>query len=103
MYIPPSTNMCTPVTKADSSEAKNSTALAVSSGTPALPIGWESGALWAMLSLISRARPSGMCWSGVKMLVRIRPGQMAFTRMPSRPSSAADSRDRWITAAFITE
>jgi hypothetical protein len=73
---PPSTNNSAPVTKLASSEARNTTALAISSGVPSLP----SGTLLEMFF--------NRCWpvseeprSPLSPGVSIEPGLTAFTRM----------------------
>src|ERR1700720_1381424 len=77
MVMPPSTTMCVPVTKAESSLARYRAARATSSGRPGLGIGWAVEKCWATRATIwsatSRARPM----ASPKMEVAIRPGQMA--------------------------
>jgi hypothetical protein len=70
---PPSTNRACPVVNPESSEQRNSTAAAISSGLPIRPIGSKA---------IMFAMPSGV--SPVKrdiIEVSVMPGHIAFTRM----------------------
>src|SRR5690242_6256483 len=87
---PPLMSTLVPVRNAASSEARNATAAATSSGVPSR----RSGVLPA-----TAARPSGLEKISWK-LVPISPGHKALTRMPCGPSSLARPRVKVITAPF---
>ena len=54
---PPSTTITVPVVKEEASDAKNRTALAISSGRPALPTGYKVPTLSHMLCARSSLTP----------------------------------------------
>src|SRR5690606_30271428 len=89
MCLPPATSMVIPVTNDDRSEARNSAALATSSGSPMRPSG--------MLSTICFSASGGMA---AVIAVRIGPGWMALTRIRNRASSLADALVRPISPAL---
>ena len=57
--IAPSATMTEPVTKDDSSEARNSATLAISRGSPGRPIGWNE----SMVAYTSDRPPSISAWA----------------------------------------
>src|SRR5882757_7163532 len=87
---PPSTNSSMPVTKLESSEARNTAALATSSGSPTRPIGMEARIL---------AMASGGCRSTRGVLIG--PGLRTFDRMRRSFSSMVQARTRLRTAALV--
>ena len=95
MAHPPSTARIWPVTKDDSSEARNRTARATSCGLP-------TRLKRALLDHDLAAPGLGRMRSAVSG-VSIRPGATAFTRMPEGPKSVAIWRVMPMTAAFDTE
>src|ERR1700732_1242624 len=74
---PPSTSMTVPLTNCDSSEARYTAACAIASGVPNAPYG---------VPRIMAA--AGAFSSGV----RTTPGEIALTRTPGEPNSAAHAR-----------
>src|SRR5258708_16795683 len=87
---PPSTNSSMPVTKLESSEARNTAALATSSGSPMRPIGMVATIL-AMMS------GDWISTSGVL----IGPGLRTFERMRRSFNSTVQVRTRLRTAALV--
>ncbi len=91
--IPPSATIVVPVTYDASSDARNSTTLAISIGCPQRPIGIASSERLAMSGKRSRDFRIG----GVRMI----PGHTALYRIPLRAYSIAVARVRFITPALI--
>jgi len=91
---PPSTGSAMPVMKPASSEARNSIALATSSGVPARPRGHTSfqAEIVASMSYIPRV-----------MGVSMKPGHTQFTRIPWRAPSTAAICVSWRMPAFDAE
>src|SRR3989344_8621409 len=81
---PPSTTIVLPVIYEDSSDAKNNTALEISSGFPILFIG--TGAIIA-------SNPLGSIFEAATPGVSIAPGAMQFTRIPKGANSKAIACD----------
>ena len=81
--MPPSTVNVEPVMYDESSVARNSAALAISSASPKRPIGTCTRRR-CFFSSVSRKSMSSLVRSG--------PGHRALTRMPSRAWSTASSR-----------
>ena len=79
MIRPPATSSVTPVIHRAESDARNSAAIAGSSGTPIEPSG-DMAAIWARRS--SSIAPSTRS-------LRIVAGASTFTRTPCSPSSSA--------------
>src|SRR5262249_1970645 len=93
---PPSTNSSVPVMKVLSSEARNTTAFAMSSGVPSLP----SGML--LESIFKYCSPDPL--EAVRSLspgVSIGPGLTAFTRMRRSFKSVVHVRANERTAALV--
>lgn len=92
--MPPSTGMIAPVVQL-SSRARRAIQIAASSGVPARRRGRVA---------VRVSRSSFSCASVMPALrksdVRMGPGAMALTRMPSGPSSRAQHRVSWASAAF---
>src|SRR5258705_821588 len=88
--LPPSTNSSVPVTKLESSEARYSTAFAISSGSPIRPIGIVD----TIRSMISAG------WS-VTGAVPTGPGLTTFDRMRRSLSSTVHVRTNDRKAAFV--
>src|SRR6202007_1751900 len=88
--LPPSTNSSMPVTKLESSEARNSTAFAISSGSPMRPIG--------MVDTI-RAMASAGCPSIAG--VSVGPGLITFERICRSLRSEVQVRTKERTAALV--
>src|SRR6476661_4212866 len=82
--MPPSTRKVEAVMKLDSSEARKSTALAISSGSPKRPIG-----TWTRRRA---ARSSSLAKSSWSSGVLTGPGHRALTRTPSRANCTPSSR-----------
>ena len=93
--MPPSTRKVLAVTKLDSSEARNSTALAISSGSAKRPIGTCTSRLAARSSSLANSSLSSGVFTG--------PGHNALTRTPSRANWTPSSRDSESTAPFEAE
>src|ERR1019366_805460 len=83
--IPPSTMNCDAVMKLDSSLARNSTALAISSGSANRPTG-----MWARRRAARSRSVANSSWSSG---VLTGPGQSALTRTPCRANCTPSSRD----------
>src|SRR2546422_1165718 len=81
---PPSTTRAAPVMKEESSDARKSTALAISSGVPILPMARVAQPARYSSHFSPRRRASAG-----SIGVSTSPGQMQFTRMPFPPSSIA--------------
>src|SRR5215472_14050863 len=93
---PPSATYELPVTKEASSEARNNTTLAISSGLPMRPIGWHSSLSLRIFSGL-RDRPINMLsTAGVSII----PGHTALTRIFLRAYSIAADRVRFTTPAL---
>src|SRR5712664_1240482 len=97
--MPPSTTSSVPVMKRASSEARNSTAFAVSRPSPAKPSGMRFKREFKSASTLpparwfaSRASTIGVCSC---------PGTTVFTRMPFEAYCTATTRESWITAALV--
>src|ERR1700722_713948 len=88
--LPPSTKSSIPVTKLESSEARNSAALAISSGSPTRPIG--------MVDTI-RAMASAGCPSIAG--VSVGPGLITFERIWRSLRSNVQVRTKERSAAFV--
>src|SRR6266851_36934 len=87
---PPSTHRFWPVMNADSSEARKTTAAAMSSGRPRRGVRW-----WRNIVASTASRPgAAFAW------VTMKPGEMALHRTPRLPNSVATYRVRLIRAAF---
>src|SRR2546428_2701 len=87
--MPPSTARSTPVMKELSSEARNVTAAAISSGLPLRPIGICEANWAAACSACSGVRPVVVSKAGVS----IGPGLIVFTRILRSFSSRVQARD----------
>src|SRR6266436_5149889 len=90
---PPSTTNDAPVIKDASSEARNSTVLAISSASPIRPSG--CAAPWTRRKSSARSLPRS---SGARVLIA--PGQTQFTLMLCFAFSSAAERVRLITPAL---
>src|SRR6476659_1574862 len=95
--MPPSTARSTPVMKELSSEARNVTAAAISSGLPLRPIGICEANWAAACSACSGVRPVVVSKAGVS----IGPGLIVFTRMLRSFSSNVQAREKLRTAALL--
>ena len=91
---PPSTLSVWPVIQPDASEAKNSTALAMSSGLPSRRSGIESTSARCLSS------PYDCHWRSVAGLLRTKPGATQLAVMPHGPSSCAVCRVKPICPAL---
>src|SRR3984957_10009730 len=90
--VPPSTNNSMPVTKLESSEARNTATLAISSALPMRPIGILA-TIWAMA-----------CFgSGAKIGVSIVPGLMTLARILRFLSSNVQVRTKDRIAALLAQ
>src|SRR6202042_3231923 len=83
---PPSTSMTVPLTNCDSSEARYTAACAIASGVPNAPYG--------VPRIIA---PAG----SFSIAVRTTPGEIALTRTPGDPNSAAHARVNVSIAPFV--
>jgi hypothetical protein len=83
--MPPSTRKVFAVMKLDSSEARNSTAFAISSGSAKRPIGTCTRRRAARSGSLANSSCSSGVFTG--------PGHSAFTRTPSRANWTPSSRD----------
>src|SRR3954468_19643718 len=83
---PPSTSMTVPLTNRDSSEARYTAACAIASGVPKAPYG---------VPFITAAAGS------FSLSVRTTPGEIALTRTPGDPNSAAQARVSVSIAPFV--
>src|SRR4051812_35624035 len=83
---PPSTSTTVPLTNCDSSEARYTAACAIASGGPNVPYG--------VPFIIAAAGSSSIG-------VRTTPGEIALTRTPGDPNSAAQARVRVSIAPFV--
>src|SRR3954466_5008692 len=83
---PPSTSTTVPLTNRDSSEARYTAASAIASGVPNAPYG---------VPFIIAAAGS------FSIGVRTTPGEIALTRTPGDPNSAAQARVRVSIAPFV--
>ena len=92
MHLPPSTDSTCPVMNEASSEARNSTADAISSGVPARNSGVSSQI--PAITVSSKQRV---------MSVSTKPGATQLTRMPLGATSFASDLVYPITAAFEAE
>src|SRR6266704_313398 len=95
---PPSTNSSIPVIKLLSSEARNSTALATSSGAPMRPIGVSSN-----ICTLNCSASSFVCPTLFPSGVSIMPGLMALTRIlrPFKSSVQVRAKDRTAALAAL--
>ena len=89
---PPSTMSDDPVTSAEASDAKNSTAPIISSTFPVRP---------SLILFSIQARLSGFSNVGLVRSVRMKVGQIVFTRMPAWPHSIAMDLVKPSTACFV--
>src|ERR1700690_54834 len=90
--VPPSTNSSMPVTKLESSEARNTATLAISSALPMRPIGMLA-TIWAMA-----------CFgSGAKIGVSIVPGLITLARILRSLSSSVQVRTKERMAALLAQ
>src|SRR6266702_3968549 len=94
--MPPSTARSTPVTYELSSEARNATAAAISSGMPLRPIGVCVVNCATACSACSAVRPVVVAKAGVS----IAPGLTQFTRILRSFNSKAQPRAKLRTAVF---
>src|ERR1700722_4755795 len=88
--IPPSTRYSTPLTKRDSSEARNSAIDAISSGSPSRGE-FRTSMKPSSISGVDQAIFDGVC---------VGPGRMALLRMPRLPKVAANACTNQLSAAF---
>src|SRR5450631_4167099 len=95
--MPPSTARSTPVMKELSSEARNVTAAAISSGLPLRPIGICEANWAAACSACSGVRPVVVSKAGVS----VGPGLIVFTRILRSFSSRVQAREKLRTAALL--
>src|SRR3954468_22166586 len=97
--MPPSTTISAPVMKRASSEARKSTALAVSRPSPANPSGMR---LTRLLSSASTSPPARCFARRVSTMgVCSWPGTTLFTRMFLGAYCTATTRESWITPALV--
>src|SRR3981189_2451802 len=95
--MPPSTGRSTPVMKELSSEARNVTAAAISSGLPLRPMGICEANWAAACPACSGVRPVVVSKAGVS----IGPGLIVFTRILRSFSSRVQAREKLRTAALL--